>query len=348
MSLSDFFVCLGVFVFTLLIISLVLFVAMKEKLFDEVDARKVHTGNVPRLGGLGLFLSCGLIYVCHSFYIHNFHVAAVPLILGGAGIWLCGVIDDFINLRARVKFLIQIIVVTISIYFSRYYMVQIFGIELPVWLGKTISILWVLFLINAFNLIDGLDWLCSGISFLSIGAFSVLCLFNKINYLPGFILCAAILAFMFFNRPPAKIFLGDGGSLTLGYCVAVLPFYIFNNENFQSNLLLIQILVASVPITDVLSAIIRRIRNKKPIFSPDRAHIHHKLLNIGFSKIQAIACLLTIQFLICLCVIFTHFMVEYNSLILLIMALFFVLFFFIVIHFLNRSVDARKNEDKKV
>ncbi|MCR5171608.1 MAG: undecaprenyl/decaprenyl-phosphate alpha-N-acetylglucosaminyl 1-phosphate transferase, partial [Treponema sp.] len=283
LGIAEYLLIILSFVLSFVFVKLTIYISGKENWYDEIDARKIHSGNIPRLGGLGLFLSFGITFCVYKLIKKDLDTTTLPILAGGFCIWLYGILDDFKNLRARLKFVIQILVIGAVVYFSPYYLKNILGLQLPVWFGKAITFFWILLLVNAFNLIDGIDWLCSGITLLSVLTLSFI--FAKANsniFVSLMFLSASILGFMYFNKPDAKIFLGDGGSQTLGYCVAVLPL-LYEDSSLMYNKVLVMILFASIPVTDVIAAIWRRLRDKRSIFSTDRAHIHHKLLNIGFS-----------------------------------------------------------------
>ena len=328
-------------VLSFIFIRLTIYVSAKENWYDEIDARKIHSGNIPRLGGLGLFLSFGLTFCVYKLIKQELDTTTVPVLLGGLCICVYGILDDFKNLRARLKFVIQILVIGAVVYFSPYYLKNIFAWTLPAWLGKSLTFFWILLLVNAFNLIDGIDWLCSGITLLSVLTLSLI--FAKSNsniFVTLMFLSASIIGFMFFNKPDAKIFLGDGGSQTLGYCVAVVPL-LYEDSSLMYNKVLVMMLFASIPVTDVIAAVWRRLRDKRSIFSTDRAHIHHKLLNIGFSKRSALFYLLVLQFLICISVFVSLFLRNDETVFLLVITLIFVELFFITIHYINRAVNLK-------
>ncbi|MBQ7159291.1 MAG: undecaprenyl/decaprenyl-phosphate alpha-N-acetylglucosaminyl 1-phosphate transferase [Treponema sp.] len=269
------------------------------------------------------------------------YYSALPIFIGGFIIFLAGTVDDFLNLRAKLKFVIQIIAALI-VSLSPLYFHSFLGFRIPSVAGRVFTFLWILGLVNAYNLIDGLDWLCGGLSFLTMLTMGfILTSYGKDAGNLYFILGAAIAGFLVFNKPPAKIFLGDGGSQTLGYFVAVSP--LFNTFGaFEDTKIIVLILLTSIPVTDVIAAVWRRKRDHRAIFSADRAHIHHKLVNIGFSKITTVGFLLTLQFLICLSSLGVIFMRNKRSaIVLLFVALSFVYLFFITIHYINRAVNIK-------
>ena len=160
-------------------------------------------------------------------------------------------------------------------------------------------------------------------------------------YIIGFILCAAILGFMFWNRPPARIFLGDGGSQTLGYVIAVLPIISNTNADINFGKILGVILLTSIPTTDVLAAVWRRLRDHRKIFSADRAHIHHKLLNVGFGKNSAIFFILLLQIFVCFSVLLAYVSDRNIGCVIMIFMFIVIESVFVTFHYLNHNVNLR-------
>lgn len=329
---------------TTIFVPVVIHLTKKYNWYDNVNPRKMHKGLVPRLGGFAMFLAYIISVI---FYIltnkNNFQqefCSVMPFFIGGLVIYIAGIIDDFTDLRARIKFVIQIIaalVICLSpMYFSRFLFWNI-----PPLAGRIITFFWILVIVNAYNLIDGLDWLCSGLSFLTLLTIGIMFYMTKIVTSElCFILCGAIAGFMIFNKPTAKIFLGDSGSQTLGFCIATLP--LMNHMGTVEDIKpLLVLLLVSIPVTDVIAAIWRRVRDHRAIFSPDRAHIHHKLINIGFSKKAVIFFLLSFQFLICLAVISAFWQSRRASITILVVSIMFVETFFASIHYINRAVNVK-------
>jgi len=279
---------------------------------DLPDDRKVHTSVMPRIGGLAVFLSAaGTILALYSlfpvFLPDLFDGSHTPLILVfcffslfGLGFW-----DDLKPLSPGVKFGIQFILAAI-IYFAGF---QISNITNPLGIGVLnigmfdfpITIIWIVGITNAFNLIDGLDGLASGVAVIaSISIFIITSLSGQIEpAIFSLIIAGSLVGFLRYNFYPAKIFLGDSGSLTIGFALAVLS--IQGTAKITTGfVLLIPILVLVLPITDTLVSMIRRLissfLNKEPeapsqsflhrihgMFIPDKSHIHHRLLSLGYS-----------------------------------------------------------------
>ncbi len=239
-----------------------------------------------------------------------------------------------------VKLLIQIIAALIVI-FGGYRFEVILRIKIPFVIGCAFTVVWIIGIINAFNLIDGLDGLCGGITFLIFITLGIV--FYQVkdqNAGVCFIAASAILGFLVFNKPDAKIFMGDCGSQFLGFMVSVVPLY-FTEQNLEYIMFPTMAVLVAIPVLDVVAAIWRRTREGRPIMSPDRAHIHHKLLNIGFSKRQVLVILLSMQGLSCISVVLSCYLSRYRGVILLGMVFLFLVSFYTIIHYTNRAVNLR-------
>ena len=149
---------------------------------------------------------------------------------------------------------------------------------------------------------------------------------------------------LLFNKPPAKIFMGDCGSQFLGFMIAILPLYPASRD-IEFNKFMVMIVLTSFPVFDTIAAIWRRIRDKKPIMVGDRSHLHHKLLNLGFDKRQALIIVCIIQGLICLTVIFSTYLPKHKATVLLFIAILFMTGFFTIIHYTNRAVLRKIAQD---
>ena len=324
------------FVFCPLIIKL----CGKFNLYDEVDPRKIHKGKIPRLGGIAVFLSLLIVWIFVRFVFKIVKIDCFVSLFAGFGIILLfGILDDIFNMRAKLKFLVQIVAALI-VSLSPHHFKSLFLWNLPPFVGEILTFVWILTIVNAFNLIDGMDWICGGISFLTCVTLGCLFFFDKNPmFIFYFIICGSLTGFLFWNKPDAKIFMGDGGSQSLGYLIAIAPLFNLHSVKFEFLQLLIMFLLCSIPVTDVVAAVWRRLREHRKIFSPDRAHIHHKLLNIGFSKRTAIFFLLVVQTIICFSVLTASFMGPLAGVALLSFCLVFVWGIFITFHYLNRAAN---------
>lgn len=315
-------------------------VCKKLSLYDSVSARKIHSGNIPRLGGVAFtiaFFVSVMIYLLIDKSVVMNNIWA--LIISGAIIFIFGVIDDIVELKAVFKLIVQLAATTILV-LNNFRIRQIFSWELPNFISYALTFFWILGIINAFNLIDGLDGLCGTLSVSALIIYGIIFLHNKYVYGTAicFILAAAVIGFLMFNWPPAKIFMGDGGSQFLGFMIATIPLYT-TTPKLEYNKFMIQLLIVAIPMLDTIAAIWRRLRDHRPIMSPDRLHLHHKLLNIGFTKNHALYLLFGIQVFSCLIIfIAERNMSSKQASFLLAVFYLFIIAFFCVIHYINRAV----------
>lgn len=337
-----FVISLVAFLISLLSMPIIIKFSTKFNIFDYQDARKIHSGNISRLGGVGIAIS---FFVCTAVYFlitdASLFIEYLPIISAGLIIFVFGFIDDIVTLRAIVKLLIQI-VATCLVIFSGNRFTQIGPWQIPSALSYIFTFCWVIGVVNAFNLIDGLDGLCGSLAFtttLTLGIIYTLS-GNNISVI-CFILAASILGFLCFNWPPAKLFMGDCGSQFLGFMLATLPL-IPADSVIEFNKFLIIASVAAFPIFDTIAAIWRRIRDKRPIMSPDKSHLHHKLLNMGYTKKSSLYLVVFIQLLLCSLVIISYLLGTYKGMMVLLLTLFFVTLFFTFIHYTNQAILKRK------
>ncbi|MEC1715504.1 glycosyltransferase family 4 protein [Schinkia azotoformans] len=256
---------------------------------DKPNQRKVHQKVMPRLGGLAIFISMVIGFAIAQPFDDD--IATWPILLGATIIVITGVFDDRFEISPRVKLLGQILAAGVVIYAG----VQVETINLP--FGAQIefgiftipfTLLWIVGITNAINLIDGLDGLAAGVSSIVLITISAMAMVmgNTFVVVMGTILLASTLGFLIYNFHPAKIFMGDTGALLLGFMISVFSILGFKSITVYS--LILPIIILGVPISDTLFAIIRRIVNKKPLSAPDKSHLHHCLLRLGFSHRQTV------------------------------------------------------------
>lgn len=291
----------------------IIILAKRKRLFDRPDNdRKVHKQVVPNLGGVAIFFSY-VIIAClfvdfKQFPAWNFLLAA------SLTLFVMGVKDDLITLTHSKKFISQLVAAFITVCLADIRLKSLHGIlgiyEMPIWLSMVFSIIGCTFITNAFNLIDGIDGLA--------GSISVLCLFmlgigfavsgnDSLAYI-CFSLMGAIIGFLKFNISPARIFMGDSGALVIGFTISVLSILFVNSiwENNQvgttiyhpAGAVVVTLSVLFIPIFDSFRVFIARIMKGKHPFHADRTHIHHFLLDIGFSHSHTVSTLLTANFLV--------------------------------------------------
>lgn len=320
----------------------------KFSLYDSQNARKIHSGNIPRLGGVGIAISFFLMsFLCVIFEKNIDMFTNLPLLIAAFIIFGFGIVDDLLELPAYVKLLVQLVAVSL-VSFSGYRFTQIFAWKLPTVLSFLLTFGWILGVINAYNLIDGLDGLCGSLSFTALVSLGIILSVFKIPEATiCFILAGSIFGFLCFNWPPAKIFMGDGGSQFLGFMIATIPLYTTKGISFEYNKLLIMVILASFPIFDTIAAIWRRLRDKRPIMSPDKMHLHHKFLNLGYTQKQTLFIILGVQILLCACVSLSIFLEKFRGTVFLVEAFIFMIIFFSIMHYTNRSVLRKQNNEKE-
>lgn len=250
---------------------------------DEPDSRKVHQVDMPRVGGIAIFLAfivSMLIFVPRTASING-------VLLGAALIFIVGLLDDILDLNAWIKLAAQIAAASVAVYYG----VVVSFVTNPFdgllnlgYFSIPLTLLWIVGITNAINLIDGLDGLAAGVSAIAGVTMGIISLLHgqTIVAVMAFILVAAILGFIPYNFHPARTFMGDCGSNVLGFilgCLAILGL----TKSAAVISLFLPIVILGIPIFDTFFAIIRRMYNKAPIFHPDKDHLHHRLLGMGFS-----------------------------------------------------------------
>ena len=277
------FAALSAFAISFLIVPLTAKLAYKIGAVDKPSARKVHLGLMPRLGGLGIFLS----FTITALIFLETNGPILGMLIGACVIVVVGVLDDIYQLPPVIKLIGQSVAAIIVMSFG----VMVHFLTNPFsgmfWLGLLsipVTFLWIVGVTNAVNLIDGLDGLAAGVSSiagLTMGVVALLTGANEIA-LAAFILVAAILGFIPYNFYPARTFMVDNGSNLLGFllsCLAILGAV----KSTAVLSLFIPIVILAIPIIDTFFAIIRRINKKTHIFRPDKNHIHHRLMAMGLS-----------------------------------------------------------------
>ncbi|MBC8015709.1 MAG: undecaprenyl/decaprenyl-phosphate alpha-N-acetylglucosaminyl 1-phosphate transferase [Sporomusaceae bacterium] len=262
--------------------------AVKVGALDAPDDRKVHTGMIPRMGGLAIYAGF-ILAVLASMHVSR---EIMGLLVGGTVILIVGIIDDLKPLPAKVKLLGQIVAASVLVMFDIRidWLTNPFGDMLYVdYWAIPLTILWVVSLTNTVNLIDGLDGLAAGVS--TIASITILLVALQQNFWTVAILTAALagssLGFLQHNFNPAKIFMGDTGSMFLGYMLAAISI-LGAVKSAATIALIVPIVALGLPILDTAFAIIRRYMSGRPIFKPDKGHLHHRLLEMGLTQKQAV------------------------------------------------------------
>lgn len=281
--------------------------------FDEPnDDRRVHTQPTPRLGGVAIFIGFMLalfamldVALNNNFVIHHWlgtpDLAKIIGLLFGATLMLgIGLWDDIMGMRPQTKFLAQFLVALMMIVLYNF---TISGFSLPrfgyISIGLfaiPFSLFWYLGMINAINFMDGLDGLVTGVALIASLTMVIVSWWHH-EYLVAITMCAlggAAAGFLPFNYNPARIFMGDGGSLFIGFVLASAA--VMGTEKVAVGIsLLVPLLVLALPILDTARVIVQRLGKRAPLFDADRSHMHHRLLDVGLSQRQVV----TLIYLVC-------------------------------------------------
>ena len=265
------------------------------------DNRRMHKKPTPRIGGLAIIFGFTVATLCFAQPSRQLY----GTLAGAAIIAVMGVIDDCKNLPAKLKFVIQIIAALVVV-FAGDIKIDVFTNPnflsdnpywvLPEWLSVTLTVIWIVFITNAVNFIDGLDGLAAGVSAImsislvfisiSVGEYSIAIL--------GIALMGSCFGFLPFNFNPAKIFMGDTGSTFLGFMLATLSIQgVFKSYAVIS--FAVPLLILGLPLFDALFAMIRRILRGQSPMTADRGHLHHRLVDMGFSQKQTVFILYAIS-----------------------------------------------------
>ena len=306
------------------------------------DSRRMHKKPIPRLGGIAIVFGFLVAVVC--FCVLPWEL--VGILLGSLIIVGLGILDDRKPIPAIIKFGVQIVAACIPVLFGvkieMFTNPNLFSPE-EYWalgmLSIPITIFWIVALTNAVNLIDGLDGLAAGVASISSLCMLVIALLVSEMNIAVFCAClaGAIFGFLPYNFNPAKIFMGDSGSTFLGYILACISIEgLFKGYAVIS--FAVPLLVVALPLFDTSTAILRRIKNKKPIMAPDRGHIHHKLIDMGFSQKQAVLILYSISAVLGITAILVTQFGAIRALMLILAAVVFVVLWYF---FINKS----KNEE---
>lgn len=296
--LNNLKIILVVFLFVVLIMPLIMKVAEHVNALDIPNERKVHKKPMPRLGGLGIFLGFLLGYMLFCSQTPQM----ISILIGSFILILVGMIDDIKPIKALTKFCGQLIAAIIVVYYGNIIMKDISAYGLYINFGifaKPITIFFILGVINCLNLIDGLDGLAGGIAtifFVTISIIiSIMGIYNGLDASLSLIMIGATLGFLVYNFHPAKIFMGDSGSMFLGYIIAVISLLGFKNVTLTS--FLVPILILAIPILDTFFAIVRRLLKKESFAKPDKEHFHHQILKMSGNQVKTVLIIYLIQIL---------------------------------------------------
>jgi UDP-GlcNAc:undecaprenyl-phosphate GlcNAc-1-phosphate transferase len=287
------------FITSLLLVPIVKKIAIHVNAMDMPNERKVHKVPMPRMGGLAIFLSFMLGYMLYA----RESTMMLSVLIGSFLIVICGMLDDISPIRARYKFIIQIVAASAVCIYGNLTLdyISLLGLNMyfPAPLNYVITIFFMVAIMNAINLIDGLDGLAAGISsiyFITISIIAfILNQMGGLDVILSLIMAGATLGFLVHNFPPASIFMGDSGSLFLGYIISVIALLGFKATTLTT--LIIPICILAIPIFDTVAAIIRRLLKGQNIGKPDKEHFHHQLLKMKFSPRTTILIIYSITIL---------------------------------------------------
>ncbi|MFA6001687.1 MAG: MraY family glycosyltransferase [Thermoleophilia bacterium] len=264
-------------------------IARRMGAMDEPDERKIHEDPVPRLGGLAIYF--GFIIPALLFLPLTNQMKGV--LVGASVITLVGAVDDFRSTGPLVKFAGQFLAAGCLVWYGvqiDYFSLPFIGtVELSPALAIPLTMLWVVTVVNIVNFIDGMDGLAAGVCAIAAGTFSIIAIsMGKPDAgILAAILAGTTLGFLRHNFFPASIFMGDSGSMLLGFVLAAVTVHGVL-KSVAAVTLVIPLLIMGVPIFDLSLTILRRMKNHQNIFQPDRGHLHHRLFNIGFSQRKAV------------------------------------------------------------
>lgn len=284
--------------FVALFIPIVKQIAIHVGALDIPNARKVHKKPIPRLGGLGIYSGFILGYL----FFGKESIQMNSILIGSFIILITGIIDDIKPVPAKYKFIGQLVGAAIIPLYGGIVLrdVSAFGIYVNFGiLSYPITILFIVSVINCINLIDGLDGLAGGIAsiyFLTIGIIAItLNSSSGLDAILTFIMLGSTLGYLYHNFYPATIFMGDSGSMFLGYMISIISLLGYKNVTFTS--FIVPVFLLAIPILDTFFAIVRRIVNHKPISMPDKNHMHHQFLKKNISQRRTVLIIYAIDVL---------------------------------------------------
>ncbi|MFI3260797.1 MAG: MraY family glycosyltransferase [bacterium] len=280
--------------------------AIHVNALDIPNERKVHSKPMPRLGGLGIFFSFLLGYILFA----ETSLQMLSILIGGFIIIITGFVDDINPVKARYKLASQIIAACIVVFYGGIVLNKVTALGLlilfPEPLNYIVTILFILAITNAINLIDGLDGLAAGVSSIYFATIAIIAFIlaktSGLDVILSLIMLGATLGFLVHNFNPASIFMGDSGSLFLGFIISIISLLGFKATTLTS--LIIPIIILAIPIFDTALAILRRLLNHENLGKPDKEHFHHQMLKMKFSTKVTVLIIYAINILFALVTIF--------------------------------------------
>ncbi|PNU20288.1 undecaprenyl-phosphate alpha-N-acetylglucosaminyl 1-phosphate transferase [Geothermobacter hydrogeniphilus] len=277
--------------------------AHSRGILDQPGGRKKHSTGVPRLGGIAIFLGASLGILC----VGTLSREMVAILAGGFLIWLTGVIDDGMEIRPAVKLMGQILGVSVAVFWGGIHIANLgnlFGggdVLLSADCGRVFTVFAIVGVINAVNMLDGLDALAAGFGLIALFAFLVLGIGcgNETVVIYCLAVGGGVVGFIRYNIHPAKIFMGDSGSLFLGYSLGIIAVVLSQGCGGKPIQPILPLIILGVPIIDTLVVMFRRIAKGKNPLSPDRTHLHYIFQDFGIPHPLTVVVICLIAFFWC-------------------------------------------------
>lgn len=343
----------GFNIFQIIVVSFlssIILVPLSKKVAQHIGAldypneRKIHKRITPRLGGLAIFASFLIGYMLYG----DNSPQMLSILIGSFVLFVMGMVDDINPLSSKSQFLVHLVVAAIVVFYGKIYLLQasFFGFDLvfPLPIAYTVSILFIVSLISAINLVDGLDGMASGIGIIYFITISIVAyLLNRFTGLEvtlALIMIGSLLGFLVYNFPPASTFMGQCGSNFLGFMIAVTSLIGFKTTTFIS--IIIPLVILALPIFDTAFSILRRLLKGQGITEPDREHFHHQLLKMKFSPRTSVLIIYLINMLFAAVSIF--YVLGDNTLAIILYVSLMILLLFIV---LKTDILFEHKKDKK-
>jgi len=356
------FIYLAIFLFPLVIVLYsipgILLVALRKRLVDRPDKRKKHKKLIPSFGGLAIFSA--VAFVTAFFNVGKYFPNWNYVFAGAFLLFLTGLKDDVIAITPRQKFIAQFVAAFLVAYFADVRIGNLHGFlgihDIPLWLSVALSSFGIVFITNAYNLIDGVDGLCGSLSFVELMALG--CYFAYMGDI-GFAMCSfclagAILGFLRHNFYQARIFMGDTGSLVVGFFTAFLCICVVETSGLHRNgsplsyyagkgHLALALAIVIVPVFDTFRVFATRIMHGSSPFQPDRRHIHHILLDAGFNSRQICFTLIGVNIVLVAITVFLV-MLDINPTIIILLLFFMALGLLLLALRLRNSVAVKRKK----
>ncbi|MBQ9833915.1 MAG: undecaprenyl/decaprenyl-phosphate alpha-N-acetylglucosaminyl 1-phosphate transferase [Bacilli bacterium] len=280
-----YFILIVTFFISFILVPLARKIAFHVNAVDKPNHRRVNEVAMPTQGGLAIFVTFMIGFMLFA----DMNVQMISILIGGFILILTGFIDGINSIKASHKMLAQIGAAAVVVFYGKIFLSDIsflgLAFTIPSPLNYIFSIIFIVGIINAINLIDGLDGLCGGVSSIYFATIAIIAFilnrYGGLDIMLALIMLGSTLGFLFHNFPPASIYLGDTGSMFLGYMISVISLLGFKVTTLTS--LVIPLVILAIPIFDTLLAIFRRILKGESIGKPDKEHFHHQLLKMKFS-----------------------------------------------------------------